>query len=151
MCVSVCKDSHGLKLQLFPVDCTVAGAVCVRSCVWLFCTTMECSPPGSSVHGILQARTPEWAATSSSRGSFQPRDWTCVSCISCTGRRNRYHCVTWKPRLHGVDYQCLHSLMRRRFLTLTSWNLTVASLLNAGVSSLDHTLPRSFASLLCLN
>ena len=85
------------------------------------------------------------------RGSFQPRDWTCVSCISCIGRRNRYHCVTWKTRLHGVDYQYLHSLMRRCFLTLTSWNLTVASLLNGGISSLDHTLPSSFASLLCLN
>ena len=35
---------------------------------------MNCSLPGSSVHGILQARTLEWVAVSSSRGSFQPRD-----------------------------------------------------------------------------
>ena len=43
--------------------------------------SMDCSPPGSSVHGILQARILEWVAISSSRGSSQPRDQTCVSCI----------------------------------------------------------------------
>ena len=42
---------------------------------------MDCSPPGSSVHGILQARILEWVAISSSRGSSWPRDWTYVSCI----------------------------------------------------------------------
>ena len=36
----------------------------------------HCSPPGSSVHGISQVRILEWAASSSSRGSSQPRDWT---------------------------------------------------------------------------
>ena len=45
------------------------------------CNPMHCSPPGSSVHGILQARTPEWVAMTSSRGSSQPRDRTAVSCI----------------------------------------------------------------------
>ena len=43
---------------------------------------MDCSPPGSSVHGIIQARILEWAAISSFRGYSQPRDWTWVSCIS---------------------------------------------------------------------
>ena len=38
--------------------------------------SMNCSPPGSSVHGILQARILEWVAMPSSRGSPQPRDWT---------------------------------------------------------------------------
>ena len=38
------------------------------------CDPMDCSPPGSSVHGILQARTLEWVAISSSRGSSQPKD-----------------------------------------------------------------------------
>ena len=45
------------------------------------CDTMSCSPPGSSVHGILQARILEWVAMSSSRGSSQPRDPTRVSCL----------------------------------------------------------------------
>ena len=38
--------------------------------------TMDCSPPGSSVHGILQPRILEWVAMPSSRGSSWPRDWT---------------------------------------------------------------------------
>ena len=40
------------------------------------------SLPGSSVHGILQARVLEWVAISFSRGSSQPRNWTLVSCIA---------------------------------------------------------------------
>ena len=43
---------------------------------------MNCSLPGSPVHGISLARILEWVATSFSKGSFQPRDQTCVSCIS---------------------------------------------------------------------
>ena len=50
-----------------------------------------CSPPGSSVHGILQAIILEWAAISSSRGSSASRDRTCVSCVSCIGRKGLYH------------------------------------------------------------
>ena len=46
---------------------------------------MDCSPPGSSVHGIFQARTLEWVVMPFSRGSSRPRDWTQVSCI--VGRR----------------------------------------------------------------
>ena len=42
---------------------------------------MDCNLPGSSVHGILQARILEWVAISFSRGSSQPRDGTLISCI----------------------------------------------------------------------
>ena len=42
---------------------------------------MDCSLPGSSVHGILQARILEWVAISFSRGSSRPRNQTWVSCI----------------------------------------------------------------------
>ena len=48
------------------------------------CDPMNCSLPGSSVHGILQERILEWVAMSSSRGSSQTRDQTCVS--STAGR-----------------------------------------------------------------
>ena len=51
-------------------------------CVF-FVTPMNRSPRGSSVHGILQARTLEWAAISSSRGSSQPRDQTYISWVFC--------------------------------------------------------------------
>ena len=43
---------------------------------------MDCSPPGFSVHGILQARILEWVAISFSRRSSQPRNRTWVSCIA---------------------------------------------------------------------
>ena len=46
------------------------------------CDPMDCSLPGSSVHGILQARALEWVATPFSRGSSQPGDWTQVTCIA---------------------------------------------------------------------
>ena len=46
------------------------------------CDPLNCSPPGSSVHGILQARIQEWVAISSSRGSFWTRDGTHISLIS---------------------------------------------------------------------
>ena len=48
---------------------------------------MDCSMPGSSVYGILQARILKWVARPSSRGSSQPRDRTCVFCVSlhCQG------------------------------------------------------------------
>ena len=52
-----------------------------QSCLTL-CDSMDCSPPGSSVHGILQARILEWVAISFSRGSSRPRDWTQVSHIA---------------------------------------------------------------------
>ena len=46
------------------------------------CDSVDCSLPGSSVHGILQARILEWVAIPFSRGSSQPRDWVWVSCIA---------------------------------------------------------------------
>ena len=46
------------------------------------CNPVDCSLPGSSIHGILQARILEWVAISFSMGSSWPRDWTQVSCIA---------------------------------------------------------------------
>ena len=63
---------------------------------------MDCSPPGSSAHGILQARILEWVAISSSRGSSRPRDQTCVSCI---GRRVLYHWAT-SVQFSSVQFSC---------------------------------------------
>ena len=51
-----------------------------QSCLTL-CDPMDCSLPGSSVHGIFQATVLEWIAISFSRGSSQPRDWTQVTHI----------------------------------------------------------------------
>ena len=60
-----------------------AHAKSLQLCLTL-CNPMDCRPPGSSVHGILQARTLERIAISFSRASSQPKDRTQVSCI--TGR-----------------------------------------------------------------
>ena len=58
---------------------------------------MDRSPPGSSVHEILQARILEQVAISSSRGSSQPKEQTHVSYVSCTGRQVLYlPSTTWK-------------------------------------------------------
>ena len=52
-----------------------------------FCDSMDGSPTGSSVHGILQARMLDWVAMPSSRGSSQPKDRTHIFCGSCTADR----------------------------------------------------------------
>ena len=52
-----------------------------QSCPTL-CDPMDCSPPGSSVHGLLQARILEWIAIPFSRGSSRPRDGTQAFCIA---------------------------------------------------------------------
>ena len=57
------------------------------------CDPIDCSPPGSSVHGIFQARILEWVDISYSRGSSQPRNCAYVSCVSCTGRRILHYCT----------------------------------------------------------
>ena len=65
-------------------------AVCMHAPSCLTLRLIDCSPPGSSVYGISQARVLEWTAISSSRGSAPLRDRTRISCISCIGR-TLYH------------------------------------------------------------
>ena len=55
------------------------------------CHPIDCNPPGSSVHGILQVRILEWVAVPSSRASSGPRDWVCISYVSWIGRWVLYH------------------------------------------------------------
>ena len=69
ICVCTCSFSILFHYSLLLVS---------PSCLTL-CDTMDCSLPGSSAHGILQARILEWVAMSSSRGSSRPRDQTQVS------------------------------------------------------------------------
>ena len=60
------------------------------------CDPMDCSPPGSSVHGILQARILEWVAMPASRASSQSRDRTWVSFVSYNGCRVFVTQATWE-------------------------------------------------------
>ena len=78
-----------------------------RTCIScpVLCHPMDWGPPGSSVHGTLQARILEWVAISYSRGSSPPRDGTCVSCVSCIGRWILYQYATWLGN-HAHRYIC---------------------------------------------
>ena len=71
---------------------------CLHSCsvVLTLWDCMDCRLPGSSAHGIFQAGKLEWVANSYSRGSSPTRNWTSVSCVSCTGRQILYHWATWE-------------------------------------------------------
>ena len=62
-------------LELYFVSVFDLKVIVAQSCLTL-CGPMDCSPAGSSVHGILQARIPEWVAISFSRASSWPRDLT---------------------------------------------------------------------------
>ena len=75
------------------------GRVCAhaRWCLTL-CDPVDYRVPGSSVHGIFQARILKWVAISYSKGSSWPRDLTRVSCISCTAGR---FFTTVSPEEHG--------------------------------------------------
>ena len=58
----------------FPDFFEVKVKVSVAQSCPALCDPMDCSPPGTSVHGILQAIVLEWVAMPSSRGSYRPRD-----------------------------------------------------------------------------
>ena len=85
------------------------ACLCAQSCLTL-CNPVDCSPPGSSVHGISQARILEWVAISSSRGSSQPRTQTHVFCLSCIAGRFFTIKPSGKPQLHLKywHFQCLY-------------------------------------------
>ena len=81
----------GVHISLWINVVCVCLCVCVCAQLLQLCLTLcdstDCSPPGPSVHGILQARILEWVAMFSSRGSCQPRDQTHILCISCSASR----------------------------------------------------------------
>ena len=70
------REMKSFSTKDSPSPCMCAQLL--QSCLTL-CNLMDCSPPGSSVHGILQARILEWVAMPSSRGSSPTGDQTCIS------------------------------------------------------------------------
>ena len=107
--------------------CNTYGRYCCCS-VTKLCPTlfdpMDCSPPGSPVHEIPQARILEWVAISFSRGSSQIRDRTLASYI---GRQILYHSATaGRPNVYGI----------RQFLQPLVWSCA---------ESPPHFPPRSVA------
>ena len=136
--------------------------VCVYVCVHVytktfqFCLTlfypMDCSPPGSSVHGILQARILEWVAISFSRGSPQPRDRTRICSVSYIGRQVLYSwCHLGSPVCVYHVHVCIHI-----YICDISWCIKYNKYSSIGkyafyqhkIRSLSHEMPCALDSIL---
>ena len=97
-------DYENCLAKTFLLWAVVNSTACaVGSVVSNSCGPVDCSPSGSSVHGLLQARILEWSAISYSRGSSRPRDRTCISWDSCTGRWILYQWATWKAPANSAE------------------------------------------------
>ena len=82
-------EIHSLWIETLK---TWVCAKLLQLCLTLtLCNPMDCRPTGSSVCGILQVRILERVAMPSPRGSFQPRNQTCVSYVFCIVRQVLYH------------------------------------------------------------
>ena len=97
---------------------------CSRALCPALCDPVDGSPPGSSIHGILQARILEWVAISFSRGSSWPRDRTQVSriagrCFNLWPSFPGYHRRFWKSVWFNHTLMNLVSLRRQK---LNRWN-----------------------------
>jgi len=92
VCVYICVCMHTVEYysvmkrrksgRLWQRGWTLKALVLLAQSWLALCDPMDCSPPGSCLHGILQARILEWVAIPFSRGSSWPRDRTQVSCIA---------------------------------------------------------------------
>ena len=90
--------------------------MCAKSlqlCPTLF-DPVDCSPPGSSVHGILQARTLEWVTMPSSRGSSEPRDQAHISSVSSLAGGFFTTSAAWEACKHYIPYFFPFILLFRR-------------------------------------
>ena len=92
----------------------------LQSCLTL-CNSMDCSPPGSAVHGIFLTRILEWVAMLSSRGSSQPRDQICISCACAlhvgslpTELSGKPSTMIKGPKFLHISPQAPKSLRKRR-------------------------------------
>ena len=87
------------------------------------CDPMDCNPPSSSVHGILQARLLKWVAIPFSRGSSQPRDRTQVSCIagrfSTIWNTREAHCIYCHLCQRLVDHMCMGLFLHFTYISLS--------------------------------
>ena len=101
-------------------------SVCVCVCVCV-CVLLNCSLPGSSVHGISQVKILEGVAISYSWASSQPRNRTCVSCI---GRWILHHCATWKA--HATRPPPFSLAQMQRHTRLPRWLSDKESTCNTG-------------------
>ena len=125
--------------MLIPINSLFGKVREIAQLCLTLCNLMDCSLPGSSVHGIFQARILEWVSISFSRGSSLSRDWTWVSCTA-----GRFFTV-WAIREANSKQKKIISGMLRLFLCqpqVTGWILHVLRLnFQSGLSeSWDYLL-----------
>ena len=101
----------------------------LQSCPTL-CNPLDCSPPGSSVHAILQARILEWVSMPFSRGSSQPRDQTHLSYVSCIGRwvlNHQRHLGSPKNKILRVIWSHYKQLCQRWNCSLIIYSIYLST------------------------
>ena len=125
-------SNHRAAFQTVPFSLILCSVSVTKSCPTI-CDPTDCSPPGSSVHGILQARILEWAAIPFSRESSQPGDRTQVSCI-----KGRFFTI-WAAReaLSSVSLPCAFSMTVSQALPCPWFNWTLSKL-KTMASHLNH-------------
>ena len=114
----------------------------LQSCPTL-CDPMDCSPPSSSVHGTLQARTLEWGAMPSSRGSSPPRDQAHVSCFSCIGSQVLYHyrhLVSTKKMWHMYTMKYYAIIKRNKIRSFAATYIQLLIIILSEIKSEKHNL-----------
>ena len=139
-------EYSGLYLMSIICTCQIPDDVtviitCVLSCfshVWL-CNPMDCSSPGSSAHGILQARILEWVAIPSSRGSSWSRYWTHVSYISCIGRWVLYHLCHWEAPWAWQTWAIMKLIKGHNLVMLTEFEYEFALIIISVMITEDYT------------
>ena len=109
--------SNNLQVKLQAVTCMQAQLYPA------FCEPIDCSPPGSCVHGISQARILQRVVISSPRGSFRLRDLTHPSCIST---QMLYHWATWEAQAVTEAIEILKEvkLTRKKKVGFTKENIS---------------------------
>ena len=116
--------NRNLKIDVIR-DIWIVKVVITQSCLTL-CDPMNCSPPGSSVHRIFQARVLEWVAIPVSTGSFRPRGWAWVFFIA--GR----FVTNWATReapfvTVGVSIESMNLLFHPGQITWLLWAVAFSS------------------------
>ena len=137
--------------------------VCVPSRfsrIWL-CNPVECSLPGSFIHGILQAGIPEWIAMPSFRGYSQPRDQTCISCLPALAggfftlappgkpvkvKVAQLYPTLWDSRDCSLPGSCVHGILQARILEWVSCALFQAIFATRDQTQVSHMAGGFFTS-----
>ena len=120
-----------------------------KSCPTLF-DPVDCGLPGSSVHGILQARVLEWVAISFSRGSSRPRDRTQISHIAGRHYRLSHQASLWQLAIRGPLWLGLLCCLTHSGIYRTPPSSSWGSSLFLGTSGTCRTLPH-FGGLFCFS